>query len=102
MGNAFVRQIVVPALLIAFTDVTLQLDNAIAISTVASEVPTSYRFFVLGGGVLVAASCLLVFTLIGSTLIHRFSWLKPVAGLVLVVIGIKLAFDYFTSGRALV
>lgn len=101
MGSAFVRQIVVPALLIAFTDVTLQLDNAIAISTVASEVPTQYRFFVLGGGVLLAALCLLAFTLIGSTLIHRVNWLKPVAGLVLVVIGAKLAFDYFTSGHSL-
>jgi predicted tellurium resistance membrane protein TerC len=40
---------------------------------------------------------LLAFTLVGSTLIERFSWLKPVAGLVLVLIGIKLAFDYFTS-----
>ena len=102
MGNGFLRQIVVPALLIAFTDVTLQLDNAIAISSVASQVPASYRFVVLAGGVLLAAMCLLGFTLIGSTLIHRFSWLKPIAGLVLVVIGIKLAFDYFTSGRALV
>jgi predicted tellurium resistance membrane protein TerC len=102
LGNGFVRQFVVPALLIAFTDVTLQLDNAIAISSVASEVPASYRFFVLGGGVLVAAMCLLGFTFVGSTLIHRFNWLKPVAGLVLVVIGIKLAVDYFTSGRALV
>ena len=97
MGSTFFRLIVVPALLIAFTDVTLQLDNAVAISRVASGVPARYRLFVLGGGVLLAATCLLLFTLIGSTLIERFSWLKPVAGLVLVMIGIKLAIDYFTA-----
>jgi predicted tellurium resistance membrane protein TerC len=28
-------------------------------------------------------------------LVTRFTWLKPIAGLVLVVIGAKLAFDYF-------
>ena len=97
MGTTFFRQIVIPVLLIAFTDITLQLDNAVAISSVASEVPLRYRLFVLGGGVLLAATCLLAFTLIGSTLIQRFSWLKPVAGLVLVLIGVKLAFDYFTT-----
>jgi predicted tellurium resistance membrane protein TerC len=97
MSGTLFRQIVVPALLIAFTDVTLQLDNAVAISSVASGVPVRYRLFVLGGGVLLAATCLLGFTLIGSTLIARFSWLKPVAGIVLVLIGIKLAFDYFTG-----
>jgi predicted tellurium resistance membrane protein TerC len=97
MGSTFFRLIVVPALLIAFTDVTLQLDNAVAISSVASQVPARYRPFVLGGGVLLAATCLLGFTLIGATLIERFTWLKPVAGVVLVLIGIKLAFDYFTS-----
>ena len=97
MGTTFFRQIIIPVLLIAFTDVTLQLDNAIAISSVASGVPTRYRLLVLGGGVLLAATCLLAFTLVGSTLIQRFSWLKPVAGLVLVGIGVKLAFDYFTS-----
>jgi predicted tellurium resistance membrane protein TerC len=97
LASTLFRQILVPALLIAFTDVTLQLDNAVAISSVASGVPPRYRPFVLGGGVLLAATCLLAFTLVGSTLIERFSWLKPVAGLVLVLIGIKLAFDYFTS-----
>jgi len=97
MGTNFFRLIVIPVLLIAFTDVTLQLDNAIAISSVASEVPIRYRLFVLGGGVLLAAICLLAFTLIGSTLIQRFNWLKPVAGLVLVLIGIKVAFDFFTA-----
>jgi predicted tellurium resistance membrane protein TerC len=97
MSNTLFRQILIPALLIAFTDVTLQLDNAIAISTVASEVPVRYRVYVLGGGVLVAAACLLGFTLIGSTLIHRLTWLKPVAGLVLILIGAKLAFDYFAA-----
>jgi predicted tellurium resistance membrane protein TerC len=97
MGTNVLRLIIIPALLIAFTDVTLQLDNAVAISSVASEVPVRYRVFVLAGGVLLAAICLLAFTLIGSTLIQRFSWLKPVAGVVLVLIGIKLAFDYFSA-----
>ena len=89
------RTIVVSILLIALTDVALQLDNALAISSVASGVPTSYRFYVLAGGVLLAAGCLFGFTLIGSTLIERIAWLKPVAGLALVVIGVKLAYDYF-------
>ena len=61
----------------------------------ASGVPQSYRFWVLGGGVLLAACCLFGFTLIGSTLIERIEWLKPVAGLALILIGIKLAYDYF-------
>lgn len=84
-------------LLIALTDVALQLDNALAISSVASGVQSSYRPFVLAGGVLLAACCLLIFTLIGSTLIDRISWLKPLAGLALVVIGGKLAVDFFRS-----
>jgi predicted tellurium resistance membrane protein TerC len=95
MGSNLLRQILIPALIIAFTDVTLQLDNAIAISTAASQVPGRYRIAVLAAGVVVAASCLLLFTLVGSTLIQRFAWLKPVAGLVLVLIGVKLGFDYF-------
>ena len=57
----------------------------------------SYRLPVLAGGVLLAASCLLLFTLIGSNLIERISWLKPVAGLALVVIGAKLVLDYIRS-----
>lgn len=89
------KSIVVSILLIALTDVALQLDNALAISSVASGVPASYRLPVLAGGVLLAACCLLVFTLIGSTLIERIGWLKPVAGLALVVIGAKLVLDYF-------
>jgi cytochrome c biogenesis protein CcdA len=44
--------------------------------------------------VLLAAGCLLLFTLIGSSLIDRIGWLKPVAGLALIVIGAKLVFDY--------
>jgi predicted tellurium resistance membrane protein TerC len=91
------RTIVISILLIALTDVALQLDNALAISSVASGVPASYRLPVLAGGVLLAAGCLLLFTLIGSNLIERISWLKPVAGLVLVVIGAKLVYDYFRS-----
>lgn len=95
MTTTLFRQILIPVLLIAFTDISLQLDNAIAISTVASQVPTRYRFFVLAGGVLLAAVSLLAFTLVGSFLVQRLTWLKPVAGLVLVLIGVKLAFDYF-------
>ena len=89
------RTILVSILLIAFTDVALQLDNALAISSVASGVPPSYRPYVLGGGVLLAACCLFAFTLIGSTLIEKIVWLKPVAGLALILIGIKLGYDYF-------
>src|SRR5258706_15425243 len=74
------RTIVVSVLLIALTDVALQLDNALAISSVASGVPASYRLPVLAGGVLLAAGFLLLFTLIGSNLIDRIGWLKPVAG----------------------
>jgi len=91
------RSIVVSILLIALTDVALQLDNALAISSVASGVPATYRLPVLAGGVLLAAACLFAFTLVGSTLIERIGWLKPVAGLALIVIGAKLAYDYFRS-----
>ena len=90
-----VRTILGSVLVIALTDVALQLDNALAISSVASNVPVNYRFAVLGGGVLLAAGCLFGFTLIGSTLIERITWLKPVAGLALVAIGGKLVFDFF-------
>ena len=89
------RTILVSILLIALTDVALQLDNALAISSVASGVPPAYRLPVLAGGVLLAACCLFGFTLIGSTLIERIEWLKPVAGLALIVIGAKLGYDYF-------
>jgi len=89
------RSVLTAIVLIAFTDVALQLDNAIAISSVASTVPASQRLPVLAGGVLLAALCLLSFTLIGSTLVDRFHWLKPVAGGVLVLIGIKLGYDFF-------
>lgn len=91
------KSILVSILLIALTDVALQLDNALAISSVASGVPASYRLPVLAGGVLLAAFFLLLFTLIGSHLIERIGWLKPVAGLALVVIGAKLVFDYIRS-----
>src|SRR5260221_8244983 len=89
------RTIVVSVLLIALTDVALQLDNALAISSVASGVPASYRLPVLAGGVLLAAGCLLLFTLIGSSLIDRIGWLKPVAGLALFVIGSMVVYDFF-------
>ncbi|HSS93728.1 MAG TPA: hypothetical protein VLR46_07040 [Candidatus Dormibacteraeota bacterium] len=94
MESAMTKGIVVSILLIAFTDVALQLDNALAISSVASGVPASYRLPVLAGGVLLAACCLLLFTLIGSNLIDRIGWLKPVAGLALMVIGAKLVYDF--------
>jgi predicted tellurium resistance membrane protein TerC len=89
------KTILVSIALIAFTDVALQLDNALAISSVASGVPQAYRWPVLAGGVLLAATCLFAFTLIGSNLIERIDWLKPVAGLALILIGAKLAYDYF-------
>jgi len=91
------RTIIVSVLLIALTDVALQLDNALAISSVASGVPSSYRLPVLAGGVLLAAACLLLFTLVGSNLIERIGWLKRVAGLAHVVTRCKLGFDYFRS-----
>ncbi|TMB76632.1 MAG: hypothetical protein E6I12_10525 [Chloroflexi bacterium] len=80
---------------IAFTDIALQLDNALAISSVASTVPPQNRLPILAGGVLLAALCLFGFTLLGSQVIDRFAWLKPVAGLALFVIGGKLVYDYF-------
>jgi predicted tellurium resistance membrane protein TerC len=80
---------------IAFTDIALQLDNALAISTVASQLPASQRLPVLAGGVLLAALSLLAFTLVGATLVERVSWLKPVAGLVLVGIGLQLVWSFF-------
>ena len=89
------RTILVSIALIAFTDVALQLDNALAISSVASAVPANSRLLVLGGGVLLAAICLFGFTFIGSQLIEHIAWLKPVAGLALFVIGGKLIYDYF-------
>ncbi|TAN34794.1 hypothetical protein EPN29_01790 [bacterium] len=91
------KSILVSVLLIAFTDVALQLDNALAISSVASNVPAPHRLPVLAGGVLLAACCLLVFTLIGSALIERIGWLKPVAGVALILIGAKLAIDFYRA-----
>jgi len=89
------RTIFASMLAIALTDVALQLDNALAISSVASGVPPAYRVGVLAGGVLLAGLCLFTFTLFGSTLIERIAWLKPVAGLALVIIGAKLVHDFF-------
>jgi predicted tellurium resistance membrane protein TerC len=89
------RSVLTAVVLIALTDVALQLDNAIAISSVAATVPSSQRVLVVAGGVLLAAACLLGFTLIGSQLVEKITWLKPVAGLALVVIGVKLAVDFF-------
>jgi predicted tellurium resistance membrane protein TerC len=88
------RTMLVSIAVIAFTDVALQLDNALAISSVASTLPPQSRLAILAGGVLLAALCLFGFTLAGSHLIDRIAWLKPVAGLALVVIGAKLVYDY--------
>lgn len=89
------RNILLSIAVIAFTDVALQLDNALAISSVASTVPPQDRLPILAGGVLLAAICLFGFTLVGSNLIERITWLKPVAGLALVLIGVKLVYDFF-------
>jgi predicted tellurium resistance membrane protein TerC len=89
------RAIITAIALIAFTDVSLQLDNALAISSVASQLPPSDRLPVLAGGVLLAAILLLAFTLVGATLVERIQWLKPVAGVVLVGIGVQLVVGYF-------
>ena len=88
------RNILLSIAVIAFTDIALQLDNALAISSVASTVPPQDRLPILAGGVLLAAVCLFGFTLVGSNLIERIAWLKPVAGLALVLIGIKLVYDF--------
>ncbi len=88
------KSLLVSVLLIALTDVALQLDNALAISSVASNVPAAYRLPVLAGGVMVAAMCLLGFTVVGSAMIDRIGWLKPLAGLALVLFGGKLVVDF--------
>lgn len=87
------RTVLVAIVTVAFTDVMLQLDNALAVSSVASAVPSTHRTLVLAAGVLLSSLCLLGFTIAGSALIHRLEWLKPIAGLVLVGIGVKLALD---------
>ena len=79
---------------IVITDVALQLDNAVAISSVASQLPANQRFVVLAAGVLLAAICLFGFTLVGSQLIERLGWLQPVAGGLLVIIGVRLVIGY--------
>lgn len=91
------KTILVPILLIALTDVALQLDNALAISSVAAGVPPGQRFLVLAVGVLLAACCLFLFTLVGSNLVERLAWLKPVAGLALIVIGGQLILGWMRS-----
>jgi predicted tellurium resistance membrane protein TerC len=91
------KSLLVSVLFVALTDVALQLDNALAISSVASGVPAPYRLPVLAGGVMVAALCLLGFTVVGSALIDRIGWLKPLAGLALVIFGGKLVVDFLRS-----
>ena len=91
------KMILVPVLLVALTDVTLQLDNALAISSVASGVPPAQRYLVLGLGVLIAAACLFVFTLLGSHVIERVTWLKPLAAVALIAIGGQLLWSWFRT-----
>jgi len=91
------RTLLVSIAAIAVTDIALQLDNALAISSVASSMPPRSRLPVLAGGVLLAALCLFGFTLAGSQLIDRIAWLKPVAGLALIVIGGQLVWDFYQS-----
>lgn len=88
------KSMLVAVLLIALTDVALQLDNALAISSVAAGVPSGQRMIVLGIGVLLAACCLFLFTLIGSNLVDRITWLKPLAGVALIVIGGQLILNW--------
>jgi len=82
---------------IVITDVALQLDNAVAISSVASQLPSSQRLPVLAAGVLLAAGCLFGFTLVGSHLIERIGWLQPLAGGLLVIIGVRLVISYLRA-----
>jgi predicted tellurium resistance membrane protein TerC len=79
---------------IVITDVALQLDNAVAISSVASQLPSGQRLPVLAAGVLLAAICLFAFTLVGSQLIERLGWLQPLAGGILVIIGLRLVIGF--------
>jgi predicted tellurium resistance membrane protein TerC len=89
-----VKAIIAAIFLIAFTDITLQLDNALAISSVAAQLPPSQRFPVLAGGVLLAAGCLFAFIVVGSGLVERIGWLKPIAGVVLIGIGVQLVWGF--------
>jgi predicted tellurium resistance membrane protein TerC len=89
------RTVLVAIAMVAITDVALQLDNALAVSAVASTLAGRERALVLVGGLLLSAICLFGFTLLGASLIQRAAWLKPIAGVVLVVIGVKLALDFF-------
>ena len=94
-ARSLMKGVLTAVLLIAFTDVTLQLDNALAISSVASRLPSSHRLPVLAGGVFIAAICLLTFTIVGSALVERLTWLKPVAGVVLLGIGFQMILSFF-------
>ncbi len=89
------RAILLAIVAVAFTDIALQLDNAISISAIASTLPPTQRTYVLAGGVLLAAIFLFSFTLIGSELITRVEWLKPVAGGVLVILGASMIWSFF-------
>jgi predicted tellurium resistance membrane protein TerC len=89
-----IRTLLVAIGTIVITDVALQLDNAVAISSVASQLPSTQRLPVLAAGVLLAAACLFGFTVVGSHLIERLGWLQPLAGGLLVVIGLRLVNNY--------
>lgn len=92
------KSMLMAVLLVALTDVALQLDNALAISSVAAGVPPGQRMIVLGIGVLLAACCLFVFTVIGSSMVDRISWLRPLAGVALIVIGGQLILNWIRAG----
>lgn len=82
-------------LTIALTDLALQLDNALAISSVAGAMHPSQRLLALAAGVGLAALCLFGLTAVGSALVERAAVLRPVAGAVLVLIGLQLIASFF-------
>lgn len=82
-------------LVIAFTDVLLQMDNAFAISSLASALHPSQRLVALAGGVGLGALCLACFSLVGSAVLSRVGVLKPAAGIVLILLGGQLIASFF-------
>jgi predicted tellurium resistance membrane protein TerC len=58
-------------------------------------VPSNHRLLVLAIGVAISAFCLLSFTAIGSVVVSKFDWIKPIAGIVLVVIGVQLIVTFW-------
>lgn len=88
-------------LAIAITDVLLQLDNAFAISSLASALRPSLRLVALAGGVGLGALCLVSFSLVGSAVLSRVGALKPAAGIVLILLGCQLLASFFDLRLAL-